>query len=241
MPLPQWREVPVRGGAAGGLDEVRGMKVLVFGGTGAIGSAITAELLVRGHTVTAASRSGAQVERLVVRSVTGDAANPASVARLAAGQDAVASAVGPRRPGQDGAGEDPAHSLLGAARGLVEGLREAGVHRLVVVGGAGSLEVAPGVLLMNTPDFPAAWKTTAAAHAEVLDYLNGVKDLDWSYLSPAGMIGPGERTGRFRIGGDQLVVDESGESRISIPDYAIAFADELERGDAIRSRITVGY
>jgi uncharacterized protein len=216
------------------------MKVLVFGGTGAIGRAVTAELLERGHTVTAATRSGAPVEGLVVQAVTGDAADPAAVARLAVGQDAVASAVGPRRGGPDGA-EDPETSLVGAARGLTEGLPRAGVRRLAVVGGAGSLLVAPGERLLDTPGFPAAAKPTALAHARMLDFLRGVADLDWSYLSPAGVIGPGERTRAFRVGGDQLLVDESGASRISIPDYAIAFADELERGDAIRRRITVAY
>jgi uncharacterized protein len=214
------------------------MKVLVFGASGVIGRAITAELLERGHTVTAASRSGAPVEGLVVRTVTGDARDPGSVARLAAGQDAVASAIGPRR-GND---EDPDDSLLAAARGLAEGLRRAGVRRLMVVGGAGSLEVAPGQRLVDSPDFPAAGKPTALAHARTLDEVyRYIDDLDWTYVSPAGVIGPGERTGEFRVGGDQLLVDDSGHSRISIPDYAIAFADELEDGEAFRRRITVAY
>jgi uncharacterized protein len=214
------------------------MKVLVFGGSGVIGRAITAELLERGHTVTAASRSGAPVEGLVVQTVTGDARDPGSVARLAAGQDAVASAIGPRH-GKD---EDPDDSLLAAARGLAEGLRRAGVRRLVVVGGAGSLEVAPGQRLVDSPDFPAAGKSTALAHARTLDEVyRHIDDLDWTYVSPAGVIGPGERTGEFRIGGDQLLIDDSGQSRISIPDYAIAFADELEDGEAFRRRITVAY
>ncbi len=214
------------------------MKIVVFGASGAIGRAITAELLERGHSVTAASRRGAPVEGLVVQAVTGDASDPVSVARLAAGQDAVVSATGPRR----GNGEDPEDSLLGAARGLAEGLRRAGVRRLVVVGGAGSLEVAPGQRLVDSPDFPSAWKSTALAHARTLDEVyRGIDDLDWTYVSPAGVIGPGERTGEFRVGGDQLLVDDSGESRISIPDYAIAFADELEDGEAFRRRITVAY
>jgi uncharacterized protein len=214
------------------------MKVLVFGASGAIGRAIAAELLERGHTVTAASRSGAPVEGLVVQTVTGDARDPGSVARLAAGQDAVASAIGPRH----GNGEDPEDSLLGAARGLAEGLRRAGVRRLVVVGGAGSLEVAPGKRLVDSPDFPPARKPTSLAHARTLDEVyRGIDDLDWTYVSPAGMIGPGDRTGEFRVGGDQLLVDDSGQSRISIPDYAIAFADELEDGEAFRRQITVAY
>jgi uncharacterized protein len=214
------------------------MKVLVFGASGVIGRAITAELLERGHTVTAASRSGAPVEGLVVRTVTGDASDPASVARLAAGQDAVASAIGPRQ----GSGEDAEESLLSAARGLAEGLRRAGVRRLMVVGGAGSLEVAPGKRLVDSPGFPPAGKPTALAHARTLDEVyRGIDDLDWTYVSPAGVIGPGQRTGEFRVGGDQLLVDDSGQSRISIADYAIAFADELEDGEAFRRRITVAY
>jgi uncharacterized protein len=214
------------------------MKVVVFGASGAIGRAITAELLARGHTVMAATRSGGPVEGLVVHCVTGDAGDPASVARLAAGQDAVAAATGPRR-GDD---EDPEDSLLTAAWGLAEGMRRAGVRRLVVVGGAGSLETAPGQRLLDSPDFPPAWKPTALAHARALEEVyRGIGDLDWTYISPAGRIGPGERTGEFRIGGDQLLVDENGESRISVADFAIAFADELEHGDAVGRRITVAY
>ena len=214
------------------------MKVVVFGASGAIGKAITAELLARGHTVTAATRSGAPIGGLVVPAVTGDASDPGSVARLAAGQDAVASAIGPRR----GNGEDPEGSLLGAARGLARGLRRAGVRRLVVVGGAGSLEVAPGQRLVDRPDFPAAARPTALAHARALEEVyRGIDDLDWTCVSPAGMIGPGKRTGEFRVGGDELLVDEAGQSRISIPDFAIAVADELEHGKAFGRRITVAY
>jgi uncharacterized protein len=214
------------------------MKVVVFGASGVIGRAITGELLVRGHTVTAATRTGGPVEGLVVHCVTGDASDPASVARLVAGQDAVAAATGPRRADD----EDPEDSLLTAAWGLADGMRRAGVRRLVVVGGSGSLEVAPGQRLLDSPGFPPAWKPTALAHARALDEVyRAIDDLDWTYISPAGTIGPGERTGEFRIGGDQLLVDEHGESRISIPDYAIAFADELEHDDAVRRRITVAY
>jgi uncharacterized protein len=217
------------------------MKVLVFGASGVIGRAITSELLERGHTVTAASRSGAPVEGLVVQTVTGDARDPGAVARLAAGQDAVVSAIGPRHGNAEDA-EDAENSLLAAARGLADGLRRAGVRRLVVVGGAGSLEVAPGKRLVDSPGFPPAGKPTALAHARTLDEVyRGIDDLDWTYVSPAGVIGPGERTGEFRVGGDQLLVDDSGQSRISIPDYAIAFADELEDGEAFRRRITVAY
>jgi uncharacterized protein len=215
------------------------VKIVVFGASGAIGRAITAELLARGHSVMAATRSGAPVEGLVVQVVTGDASDPGSVARLAAGKDAVVSATGPRRGGE---AEDPEDSLVGAALGLAEGLRRSGVRRLVVVGGAGSLEVAPGQRLLDTPEFPPAWKPTALAHARTLEEVyREIDDLDWTYVSPAGVIGPGQRTGEFRVGGDQLLVGGDGQSRISIPDYAIAFADELEDGEAFRRRITVAY
>jgi uncharacterized protein len=212
------------------------MKIAVFGAGGAIGQAITGELLERGHMLIAVTRSSAPITGLVVPVATGDAADPGSVAKLAAGQDAVVCAIGPRR-----GAEDEEDSLVGAATGLIDGLRKAGVRRLVVVGGAGSLEVAPGTRLVDTPGFPAAARPTALAHAKALEVYRGVEDLDWTYLSPAAVIGPGERTGAFRIGGDQLLADPAGNSRISIPDFAIAVADVLERGEAIRRRITVAY
>jgi putative NADH-flavin reductase len=116
------------------------------------------------------------------------------------------------------------------------------VRRLVVVGGAGSLEVKPGQRLVDTPGFPPGAKPTALAHARALDEVyRDIEDLDWTYVSPAAVIGPGDRTGEFRVGSDGLLTDESGESRISIPDFAIAFADEIEHGDAFRRRITVAY
>ncbi len=212
------------------------MKVLVFGAGGNIGRAITAELLSRGHTVTAASRSGAQAEDLGLPVEVGDAADPGTVARLAQGQDAVVAAIGPK-PGAP----VPDRAFSGPAHGLVEGLRTAGVRRLLVLGGAGSLLVPGGQRVVDAPDFPDAWKPNALGQAEALGIYRTVPDLDWTYVSPAAIIRPGERTGTYRIGGDQLLVDASGESRISIPDYAAGFVDELEQGNAIRRRITVAY
>jgi putative NADH-flavin reductase len=212
------------------------MKVLVFGAGGNIGRAITAELLSRGHAVTAASRSGAQVDGLDIPVAAGDAADPGTVARLAQGHDAVVAANGPK-PGAGVA----ANAFSGPAHGLIEGLRQAGVRRLLVLGGAGSLEVAPGRRVVDAPDFPDAWKPNALGQAEALDIYRTVSDLDWTYVSPAAIIGPGDRTGAYRIGGDQLLVDAAGESRISIPDYVAGLVDELENGRAIRRRITVAY
>lgn len=211
------------------------MNVLLFGATGTIGSHIATEALNRGHNVTGVTRrgkgQGSPDPRLKV--VAGDVTSAGDVARLAQGQDAVASAV--RAPA------DNPKMLVAAARALVDGLRQAGVKRLVIVGGAGSLEVTPGVQLVDTPDFPTAWRPESSAHRDALAFYRGVEDLDWSYLSPAALIQPGERTGRFRIGADQLLTDEHGQSRISMEDFAIAFVDELERGKAIRRRITVSY
>jgi uncharacterized protein len=219
------------------------MNILVFGASGAIGQAIAAELLDRGHSVTGITRSGQPIDGLDIQVIAGDAADPAQVGRLAQGVDAVVSAVGPRRgDGGDEDSEDEADSLLGAARGLVEGMHGAGARRLVIVGGAGSLEAAPGVRLVDTPDFHQAWKPTALAHARCLDEVyRPAGDLDWTYVSPAAVIAPGERTGHYRKGGDQLLTDEAGDSRISIPDYAIAIADVVESGGDIRRRITAAY
>ena len=115
------------------------------------------------------------------------------------------------------------------------------MRRLVILGGAGGLEISPGVRVVDAPDFPAMWKANALAQIKALALYREVEDLDWTVVSPAAIIEPGERTGNFQIGGDQLLVDAEGRSRISIADYAIAFVNELERGEAIRRRITVAY
>ncbi len=197
------------------------MNIVVFGATGMIGTRIAAELEERGHAETAATRA------------TGaDVTDPQSVASVAAGADAVVSAVSAR---------GVSYTVADVAPTLVEGLREAGVRRLLVVGGAGSLEVAPGKRLLDRPDFPEEWKPEAVAQSEALDYDRGVEDLDWTFVSPAAFIHPGERTGRCRLGGDQLLVDDNGNSEVSAEDYAIAIADLLEQGGHERERITVAW
>jgi putative NADH-flavin reductase len=156
-----------------------------------------------------------------------------SVAATVAGHDVVISAVGPRN------GESP-KMIVEAARSLIEGLNAAGVRRLVVSGGAGSLEVAPGVQIVDTPEFPAAWKPVALAHREALGILRA-SSLDWTYLSPANEIVPGERTGHYRTGTDQLIVDTKGKSLISMEGYAMAALDEVEKPRFVRRRFTVAY
>jgi putative NADH-flavin reductase len=127
------------------------------------------------------------------------------------------------------------------ANALIAAVKKAGVKRLLVVGGAGSLEVAPGKVLMETPDFPEAYKAEARAGGTFLDTLRKEKDLDWTFLSPSAEFVPGKRTGEFRLGGNELLVDSTGKSWISMEDFAIAMVDELEHPKHTRQRFTVGY
>lgn len=208
------------------------MKIALFG-TGMIGSRIAREALSRGHQVTVVARTPGKLPKdLAVREVRGDARDVDSIVQAVRGHDAVISAVG--------AGTGEQSGLLAATRALLQGVKQAGVPRLLVVGGAGSLEVKPGVQLVDLPDFPAAYKAPALAHREVLNLVRQA-DLDWTYLSPAAVIAPGERTAKFRLGGDQLVADAKGESRISAEDYAVAMVDEVEQPRHIRKRFTLGY
>ncbi|WP_376797068.1 NAD(P)-dependent oxidoreductase [Thermogemmatispora sp.] len=215
------------------------MKLIVFGATGNIGQRIIQEALNRGHEVKGVAR---HPERLALSHPrfsleAGNVLDPAEVARLVSGYDVVISAIGPARE----TAEDP-RVVVQAAQALIEGLKRAGVRRLVVVGGAGSLEVAPGVQLMDAPGFPPAWRPIATAAREALEvYRQQGGDLDWTYLSPAAFIEPGQRTGRYRVGTEQLVTDEKGESRISMEDYAVALLDEVERPRFVRQRFTVAY
>ncbi|MCT9930916.1 NAD(P)H-binding protein [Planotetraspora sp. A-T 1434] len=201
------------------------MKVLLIGATGMIGSRIAAELASRGHEVTPASRA------------TGlDASDASSVARATEGHDAVISAVAPPRDGSD-----PEGPLLAVTRALIEGVRQGGVRRLIALGGAGGLEVAPGTRLVDTPDFPEIYKKESLAQAEALEVYRGTQDLDWTYVAPAAEIAPGERTGSFQVGGDRLLTDDEGRSFVSAEDCAVLVVDELEKGGHIRQRVTLAY
>jgi uncharacterized protein len=203
------------------------MKVALIGATGNVGSRILAELLSRGHTVTAIARNPEKSPaRPGVTPKRGDVHDKAGLAPLLAGHDAVISAV-------RFSASDP-HLLIAA-------VKEARVPRYLVVGGAGSLEVAPGKKLIDTPSFPDAYKPEAGAGGVFLGILRSEKDLDWTFLSPSALIGAGERTGKFRLGGDQLLTAADGKSSISYEDYAVALVDELEKPAHSRRRFTVGY
>ena len=203
------------------------MKIAIAGASGRAGSRITAELARRGHQVTAIARNPDKIERLAdVTAVKGDVLDQAGLARLWSGHDAAVSSV-------HFTASDP-DKLIGAAR-------DSKVGRYLVVGGAGSLEVAPGVCLVTTPGFPAQYKAEAEKGAAFLDLLRLQKDLNWTFLSPSALFIEGERTGKFRLGTDQLLTDTSGKSSISFEDFAVALADEIERPAHPRARFTVGY
>ncbi|HYO54585.1 NAD(P)-dependent oxidoreductase [Archangium sp.] len=211
------------------------MKIALYGATGTIGRRIAQEALSRGHQVTAIARNptdfGVKHDNLKV--VTGDATDPARVAQVVAGHDAVVSAIGPKQG-------EATEVLAGIARSLVTGTQRAGVRRLVVVGGAGGLEVAPGVRVVDTPSFPAALKSIAMAHIAAYDVFRQA-ELDWTFFAPPALIQPGTRTGKYRTGTDQLVTDAKGNSTISAEDYAVALVDELEKPKFQRRRFTAAY
>jgi putative NADH-flavin reductase len=213
------------------------MKIALIGATGFIGSAVLQEALDRGHQVTGIQRHPEKLPQhpnLVAQ--RGDVRNETETTELVRGHDAVISAY---NPGWDV--PDLYQEQVSGYRSIIDGVKKAGVKRLLVVGGAGSLEVAPGVQLVDTPEFPDQWKPGSLATREVLYLVRDEPGLEWSYLSPSGTIAPGERTGQFRLGTDQLLTDANGESRISLEDYAVAMLDELENPQHIRQRFTVGY
>jgi uncharacterized protein len=203
------------------------MKIAVAGASGRAGSCITAELARRGHSVTGIARNPDKIAKLAnVTAVAGDANDRAALAKLWAGHDAAVSSI---------------HFTVSDVETLIGAAKDSTVPRYLVVGGAGSLEVAPGVRLVTTPNFPAQYKAEAEQGAAFLDRLRQEKELNWTFLSPSALIDFGNRTGKFRLGTDQLLVDSSGKSWISFEDFAVAMADEIERPAHVRKRFTVGY
>ncbi|TWB01848.1 NAD(P)-dependent oxidoreductase [Bradyrhizobium stylosanthis] len=203
------------------------MKIAVAGASGRAGSEITKELSRRGHAVTAIARNPEKIAGLPnVTPTKGDVLDQAGLTKLWAGHDVAVSSV---------------HFLASDAQKLIGAAKASGVSRYLVVGGAGSLEVAPGVKLVTTPNFPAQYKAEAEAGSAFLDLLRQEKDLNWTFISPSALFIEGERTGKFRLGTDQLLADANGKSWISFADYAIALADEIERPAHQKQRFTVGY
>ncbi|MBN9414304.1 3-beta hydroxysteroid dehydrogenase [bacterium SCN 62-11] len=211
------------------------MKITLIGATGTVGQRILKEALQRGHQVTALVRDASKLKpEPGLKLVQGDLFDADTVAAASRGSEAVLSSYGPP--------PDQTETLIEATRALLQGVRQAGVQRFLMVGGAGSLLVAPGLKLVDAEVFPEAYKPIARAHEQALEILyREASDLDWANLSPAALIEPGERTTRFRLGLDQLITDAQGNSRITAEDFAIAFLDELEQPRHHRQRFTLAY
>jgi putative NADH-flavin reductase len=212
------------------------MKIAVFAASGRIGSHIVTEALNRGHDVTAVVRHPEKFTMIHdhLKVAKGDLFNSQDVETGAFDQDAVVCAYS----NTSGA---PASTIVELAIPLIKGLKQAHVKRLVIVGGAGSLEVSPGLQLVDTPNFPTEYKSVALAHRDALKLYQNETDLDWTYVSPSAETAPGERTGKFRIGSNQLLLDAEGKSFITMDDLAVAIIDEIENPLHIRQQMTVGY
>ncbi len=203
------------------------MKVAVIGATGNAGSRIVTELLSRGHQVLGIARHPDKMRPRPGLTLTqGDVKDEDGLSKLLAGQEAAIHSV---------------RFLDTDVRSAVGAAKKSGVKRFLVVGGAGSLEVAPGSALVDTPTFPPAYKPEASGGRDFLNALKTERELDWTYISPSVFFTPGERTGKFRLGKDQVLTGADGQSKISMEDYAIALADEIEHPRHSRQRFTVGY
>lgn len=211
------------------------MKIALFGANGTIGQRITLEALVRGHEVMAITRHPEHfpIAHPRLKVVQGDILDAGSVAEAVTGSDVVINATGPAH----NESVDVHTFYRDSTHAAIEGVKRAGVKRLLVIGGAGSLEVAPGVQLVDTPEFPAAWKGGASALRDALSIYRA-SDVNWTFFSPSALIVPGKRTGQYRTGTDQLQVNDQGESYISAEDYAVAFIDEIEKPQFERQRFT---
>jgi len=212
------------------------MKVALIGANGKIGSRILEEALNRGHEVTGIARNPSAHTHKNLTWVKADALNTNELVGILKGHDAVISAFG-----IDWTKPETFHLFSDIARSIIDATKKAGVKRLINVGGAGSLEVAPGVQLVDTPGFPEQWKLGALAQRDSLEVFRKEDDLDWTFFSPAIVIEPGAYTGKFRIGKDNPVFDEDGNSHITYDDYASALIDELEKPQFIKQRFTIGY
>ncbi|NQD92629.1 NAD(P)-dependent oxidoreductase [Pseudomonas sp. CrR25] len=213
------------------------MKLALIGASGFVGAAVLQEALNRGHQVTGIVRQPHKLpQHPALSAVAGDAYAADALAEALTGHDAVIHAFNP------GWGQAQIRErFIQGTQAIYAAVKQAGVRRLLVVGGAGSLYVAPGLQLIDTPDFPVAYKEGAEGARQALQLIQQENSLDWSFVSPPALLQPGERTGQFRIGGDQLLMQGEMPANISVADLAVAIIDELERPQHIRQRFTVGY
>ena len=207
------------------------MNVVLYGATGNSGSSILRELVRRGHRVTAVARDPSKLPATVT-AVQDDLGSVDKIASIIAGADVVISAYAPP-PGDTDA-------LLGVTEREIQAVKMAGDARLIVVGGAGLLEVAPGVSLIASGHLPEQYLPIAKSHQKALEILKK-SDVNWTYFSPGAYFVPGKRTGNFRLGTTELITDAKGDSRISFEDYAVALVDEMEKPAHERGQISIGY
>lgn len=217
------------------------MKIALIGATGFVGAHVLSELVSRGHQVTAIARNTDKIDtsNALVIAKAADVSNVDEVANAVAGHDAVISTfnAGWTNP-------NIYHDFLAGAQAIQAGVKQAGVKRFLTVGGAGSLEIQPGVQLVDTPGFPEAYKAGATAARDYLNILKEETELDWTFLSPAIEMSPahpGERTGKYRTSLDTPVFDEHQRSKLSVQDTAVAIVDEIEQGNFIKKRFTAAY
>ncbi len=212
------------------------MNIVLIGASGFIGTAVLNEALGRGHHVTAlVTRPAKLAPHAQLSALAGDVRNAGALCEQLKGADAVVSAFSGH------AQADTLGFYMEGMRNVIKAAKEARVGRLFVVGGAGSLEVAPGVQLIDTPQFPEQYRATAEGARQALALLRAEPALNWTMLSPSAMIAPGQRSGQYRLGADQLLVDADGNSHVSVEDFAKAVVDELEMPAHERQRFTVGY
>ena len=207
------------------------MKIVLYGATGNSGQRILQELTNRGHEVIAVARDTSKLPS-TVKVVKDDLSNADTIASIIAGADAIVSAYAPPQDNTD--------ALLGVTERQIAAVKKAGVPRLIVVGGAGLLEVAPGVSLIASGYLPEAFLPIAKSHEKALGILKA-SNINWTYFSPAGFFEPGQRTGKYRLGTTNLIANEKGDSRISFEDYAVALVDEIEKPAHERGQLSIGY
>jgi putative NADH-flavin reductase len=207
------------------------MKVVLYGATGNSGQRILHELTSRGHQVTAVARDTSKLSSTVT-AVNDDLSSVEAIASIITGADVVVSAYAPP--------QDDTDAIVDVTERQIAAVKKAGNARLIVVGGAGLLEFAPGITLIASGYLPEAYQPIAKSHEKALGVLKA-SEINWTYFSPAGYFEPGERTGKFRLGTTNLISNEKGESRISFEDYALALVDEIETPSHERGQLSIGY
>ncbi len=211
-------------------------KIAIIGASGYVGTALLNEAVKRGHQVSALVRHPEKIAANAnVTAVKADVLDTDGLAALLKGHDLVISAY---NPGWQEA--DIRNIHIKGSKSISEAVKKAGIKRLIAVGGAGSLEI-NGQQLVDSPEFPAEYKEGALGARQALNDLKTENELDWSFVSPAILLVPGEATGTFRLGKDSPVFDDKGESKITVGDLAVAILDEAEQGKHIRQHFTAAY